>query len=62
MKAMARRMKRIEERLVDPWGMPPAVWVKEDGTEEILIPGDARWPRNMWQEYGMNMNDEGTEP
>lgn len=59
---LERRIERLRERLVPARGLPPSLWVKDDGTEEIVLQGDERWPRKRWFRYGFNPNDDGTEP
>lgn len=60
--ALERRTQHLRERMKPARGLPPILWVKDDGTEEVVLSGDEQWPRSMWQRYGFNPNDEGIEP
>jgi hypothetical protein len=59
---LTRRLERLREHLQAARGLPPVLWIKEDGTEEIALPGDERWPRALWKCYGEFPNDDGIEP
>lgn len=60
--ALTRRLERLRERLEPARGIPPVLWVKDDGSEVVVLQGDERWPRRMWQRYGFDPNDDGSEP